>query len=263
MGNMLVMDLTGSGPVRMGGELRFSLSSFWRCEMSKRRLLSIAASGPALLACVGLFIGCGDTPRPPLAPDDGAALTEQPDTGVALAKKAGKDKKDKKDKKGRKSGEPSERDQYTSKTIPVRKGGTLQVHFEKYGSRRAITVAKATLRIPKGSIVWTGAGHAPKIEMWAHSGTSVDEVNFVFAPGENRVDFRPNATLTIYLRGPVSADNVLEALHIPGDGSEIEHIKTVTDRRGEAFLVVTVKVPGFSRYSLGDGDFAEADGPAW
>jgi hypothetical protein len=225
--------------------------------MKNRYSLFIRFPGFAVLACAFLFIGCGDTARSPLSTDDGAALTEQPDTGVALAKKAGKGKRDRKDKK---SDASIQRVETATKTVSDRRGGKLKVGFTKYGGPRDVTVAKAELSISKKSIIWKKSD--PEIQMVVSSGTSLEQIEFVFQP--SGMAFRPNAKLTVYLRGPVKSKDVENVVHIFGEGSEIEKIKTVTDRHGEAFLEVKVRVPGFSRYSLGDGSFApEADGPMW
>ena len=51
----------------------------------------------------------------------------------------------------------------------------------------------------------------------------------------------------------MTAEEVKEAYHIHGDGSNVESITTETDDYGRTFTNVVVRVPGFSRYSLGGG----------
>ena len=177
-----------------------------------------------------------------------------------------KARKGRKARKGKKDDESVQGVKTTARIVSVRKGGKLKVGFRKYGGPKDVTVAKAELKIGKKSIKFVDEKRAPKsvlIGMTVTSGTLLGDILFSFTPG-GEVTFTPNARLTVYLRGPVLAEQVKKAVHVFGEGSQIENIETVTNRRGEAFLVVTVRVPGFSRYSLGDGSFApEADGPAW
>ena len=132
-------------------------------------------------------------------------------------------------------------------------GGTLKAKLHKTGGKNDVMAKDVSFRIELGSIV---GGGEHEITMEVHSGTTVDDIRVVFSP--SGLAFSPMASLTMRLRGPVTAEQVSSAQHICGGGKIIESITTETDRKGNSFLVVELKVPGFSIYSLG-GDDMRAD----
>jgi hypothetical protein len=136
----------------------------------------------------------------------------------------------------------------------------FNVRFRKYGTENDVRVKDVKFYVEANSVV---GGGEHQITMGVHSGTTLDDVNIEFSP--SGLAFSPAGTLTIALVGPVTAADVQQATHIYGDGSQVESITTVTDRKGNSFLKVVVKVPGFSRYSLGGGDdmYEMVDDEGW
>jgi hypothetical protein len=64
--------------------------------------------------------------------------------------------------------------------------------------------------------------------------------------------FRPNATLEIVLVGKVDKKQVQKAYHTTGKGEVTE--LPIKVRGGRKYVKIRIKVPGFSRYSLGGDD---------
>ena len=87
-----------------------------------------------------------------------------------------------------------------------------------------------------------------RIKMVVTSGRTLGDVSVKFTP-EGQA-FRPNAVLKLVLRGD-SLPEVKDAYHT--HDSTVESIKVSYDRRGRKHVTLTIKVPGFSRYSLGGG----------
>jgi len=128
-------------------------------------------------------------------------------------------------------------------------GGDLKVKFKKYGSKSDVIVKEARFSVAANSIV---GGGEHEISMDVHSGATVGDVDVVFGP--SGLVFDPPAELNLKLRGPATPEDVRQALHIHGDGAYVETIGVESDKNGNSFLRILLKVPGFSRYSLGIGD---------
>ena len=202
---------------------------------------SAARTVLTVLTVAGLVLlaGCAGLTQPPLAPDAS-------NSGLHAAKPA----------KARSSGQ----EESPASSSPVYCESVtkfvsswdeeLCVKFRSYGGADDVTVKDATLYIETASVV---GGGDYDVTMDAYSGTTLDDVNIVFSP--SGLEFLPTATLTLRLLGPVTAEEVREARHICGDGTNVESITTQTSRNGESFLVVKIRVPGFSQYSLGGDDY--------
>jgi hypothetical protein len=104
-------------------------------------------------------------------------------------------------------------------------------------------VKQATFQVAKKSI-----DKRVRIKMVVSSGTTLGDVSVKFTP-EGQV-FRPDAKLVLVLRGD-SLPEVKDGYH--AHGSTVERIKVSYDRRGRKHVILTMSVPGFSRYSLGGG----------
>ena len=71
--------------------------------------------------------------------------------------------------------------------------------------------------------------------------------------------FDKEATLILKLKGPISAADINSAIHVHGQanakknssGGYVETIGAGADEEGK-YVVVVIKVPGFSEYWLGD-----------
>ncbi len=219
----------------------------------------LAAAIFTTFAVVGaaLLSGCGNPGHSPLASDGSPGVSGESKAAAFLTKP-------KKTVESSATGLPS-----TSSTLHYRtdettvsnnSGGNLNVSFSNYGGKNDIRVKKATLSIEAGSIVDAASLH--QITMAVYSGATLNDIHCVFGP--SGMSFAPYATMTITLGGPVSPADVAQVTHVFGDGAYVEKIKTETDKKGQVFLVVKLKVPGFSRYSVGPGDEADAvDDEGW
>ena len=187
----------------------------------------------AILAGLALMIGCG-LGQTPLAPDQEAAITEAVQPLIRAAKPT------KKTATGAVKA--------TTKTISGG-GRSMTVKFRKYGAKTDVIVKEVRFTVAPNSIV---GGGTHDITMTVYSGTTLDDVNVVFEP--SGLQFDEPADLRIKLGGPANAGNVQQAQHIHGNGAYVESVSTETDKNGNSYLVVELKVPGFSRYSLGIGD---------
>ena len=190
-----------------------------------------------------LMMGCGSG-QGPLSSDQGPAISEDAQIS-AQAPRAAKKAKTDDDASG--SG-AQHRVQSAQKTMSDG-GGSLGIKLKKYGSKNDVIVKEAQFSVAPNSIV---GGGQHEIAMEVHSGTTVDDVDVVFGP--SGLTFDPPAELNLKLRGPATPADVQEALHIHGDGAYVETIGVESDKNGNSFLHILVKVPGFSRYSLGIGD---------
>ena len=211
--------------------------------MNKRNPLSVAVSGFMLLACTGLLISCGRADRQVTGPssDDLAGVSlQKPAASVSDV-----------------AAVATEIIEATASAYVRITGKTMPLTLPSYADDDCVAVLFARFTVPPYSMA-DGEGH--QITMKVQSGATLEDVQVIFGP--SGLEFAPPATLVLALSGPVAEEDVRQVLHIDGDGS-IESVTSTTDVRGVAFLLVTIKVSGFSRYSLGDGDFAEADGPAW
>jgi hypothetical protein len=214
--------------------------------MENRYSQSIRVPGLALLVCVGLLLSCGDRGQNPVHSDAGFAAAKPTKSTVTVAD----------DVVLAVITDGPTYQESTTEYVPL-SGNVLSVTFPKYAEEGDIVVREATFWVPADAMA-DGEGH--DITMTVQSGTTLDDVQILFGP--SGLTFEPHATLWLTLLGPVTEADVQQVAHIAGDGY-IENIDVLSDKKGVAKLLVTIRIPGFSRYSLGDGDFAEADGPAW
>ncbi len=97
--------------------------------------------------------------------------------------------------------------------------------------------------------------------VFAKSTTSLSDVSVVFTP--SGIVFNPPATLTLLLRGELSEEelNALKAYH-HHNGMVTEISVAIVDGKKE--WKITVKIPGFSRYSLEtDEGYDPVDDEGW
>ena len=203
-----------------------------------------------LAGFVLLAAGCADLGQAPLAPER-AAVTSSDSQPLRAPKPGGRNHAT-----------------VTSSTLPVtsdseqlyyqdgqemvshNEGCRIRVHFPNYGGPNDITVRDVVLEVAPGAIV---GGTKVKIKMEAYSGYTLEDVHVIFDP--SGVVFDPPGTVTISLRGPVTPEDVLLAQHVYGDGY-VETIVTDVDvKNGEKKVDIDLRVPGFSRYSLGGDDY--------
>ena len=130
-------------------------------------------------------------------------------------------------------------------------GGSLRVTMPNYGDASTVRVKKVLFDVLPGSMEQNKA----RITMTVYSGQTLGDVWVSFDP--SGLTFKPGAKLKLYLQGPVTEQDVRNAYHIYGNGSNVEQIATEITSSGEAYLIVEFDVPGFSQYSLGGEDTPE------
>lgn len=180
-----------------------------------------------VLACL-IWAGCGQAP---LATDE--ELNTLP-------------RAEKKTRSGRKLAEEVADGVFTnsvSGTFKPNKKGKLVVEFPKYDAD--VRVRSAELIVDKGSLA-----QKTTITMDVTSGNSLEDVSVVFGPSGTVFD--PSASLVIKLKG--GDPGVLQAYHYSDDQVTDAEIKKETLSDGSSGWKIVLKVPGFSRYSLGYGD---------
>jgi hypothetical protein len=126
-------------------------------------------------------------------------------------------------------------------------GCYINLVLKKYGTDADVVVKEAYFAAGFKSLV--GGEQLVRIDMTVMSGTTLNDIDVVFGP--SGLAFLPEATLTLKLAGPVTPDDVMAIGHFGGDDTYIESIETEVTKRGQSFIIAKVKVPGFSRYSLG------------
>jgi hypothetical protein len=129
-------------------------------------------------------------------------------------------------------------------------GCYMKMSIKNYATEADVVVKEASFEAGYRSLV--GGEQLVRIDMTVTSGTTLNDIDVAFGP--SGLAFLPEATLTLKLAGPVTAEEVIAADHFGADGYYIESITTEVSMRGQSFLIVRVKVPGFSRYSLGGGN---------
>jgi len=128
----------------------------------------------------------------------------------------------------------------------------LSIKMKKHGSKKDIVVHSVDFEVTKG-----GLEKNTKISMEVYSGATLNDIKVVFGP--SGLVFNEEATLTLKLKGPVSAEDINSAIHVHGQanakknssGGYVETIGAGADEEGK-YVVVVIKVPGFSEYWLGD-----------
>lgn len=197
------------------------------------------------VASLALINGCADLTRSPLAPDQ--AATAQAGDGKSLSPFTIVFSPEMLPQAVKKATAGGLQTETTSGWFAPDKKGRLQVNFKKYTDDNHIQVEKATFDVERGSI-----GAAYEITMTVVSGYTLADVSVEFTP--SGPTFTPDATLTLVLRGAGLNPDEIRAYHI--DGATIQSIVVDYDQQGKKKATVTLKVPGFSRYSLGGNDAA-------
>ncbi|OGG51818.1 MAG: hypothetical protein A3F84_00775 [Candidatus Handelsmanbacteria bacterium RIFCSPLOWO2_12_FULL_64_10] len=192
---------------------------FRRCKTTRAILTALTLSGVALIG------GCGGLSRP-LAPDL-ATVSKSPPSKASFraAKKASHTREDR-------------------RRFSRDRDDKMEVNFSNYGDDRYdVRVENAQFHVRRGSI------HEDReISVTAYSGATANDVAFDFSP--DGFVFDQPASLTINLRGPVNPRR-LKAYHISSGGA-VTQIPFDISRLDRNRWQVTLQVPGFSIYTLGD-----------
>ncbi len=192
--------------------------------MSKHCITRIAAIAGLTLV---LLLGCGGLNQQPLAPDRASSSKALPRLAKIVHTRTDK-----------------------GWFYPDRED-SLSVSFPAYGDIRTVRVEQATFSAAKGALA-----QAAFIRMEASTGALLSEAKFDFSP--DGLTFKPllAATLTVVLSGPVNAQK-LQAYHIQSNGKVTTVPHKVTPLGGNRWQV-TIQVPGFSIYVMGDDWAPEA-----
>jgi hypothetical protein len=200
----------------------------FRRKTTRAILTALTLSGVALIG------GCGGLSRP-LAPDQ-AAISESPPS-KAMPRAA-------------KSAASAAAHARNAARRFSHKGGEMSVSLPGYGDEATVRVENAKFTMKQGTFARNkkrALSEEYEIAMTAHSGAAVNDVAVAFGP--DGTVFSQPASLTLHLRGPVDPGR-LRAYHI-SDGTVTQTPFTIS-RRGHDRWEVTLQVPGFSVYTLGD-----------
>ncbi|OGG45362.1 MAG: hypothetical protein A3F84_27025 [Candidatus Handelsmanbacteria bacterium RIFCSPLOWO2_12_FULL_64_10] len=229
--------------------------------MFKRYIIKAVCTA---LALGGLLVGCGGVNQQPLAPERAATLqrgggsaysNDNPFTLVFAPK--GFDLS----KARARAAKPTLVREATGLFSP-RRYGRLEVRFNRDDDDDdgddddddgdGVRVQRATFEVKKGAI-----DREVEISMSVFSGSALKDIGVKFTP--SGLKFNPPATLELNLRGADRKDlQGLKCYHI--EGSEVTEI-SVKVTGNKKTLILTVEVPGFSIYSLGDELIPEVLGP--
>lgn len=180
------------------------------------------------LSGVALMMGaCGDLSRQALAPDL-AATSTQPSKALPRAAKSAA------------SEYHSEGD---GNHFANGQGGELNVTFPVYGNDNYVRVEKVKFHVNQKS-----THNDTNITMTAISGATVNDVKIIFGP--DGFVFDQPASLTITLKGSVNPSG-LKVYHISSNGA-VSQASFQVSSLGKNHTEITIQVPGFSCYSLGD-----------
>lgn len=225
-----------------------------------KRYLTIQAVCTAL-ALGGLLAGCGGVNQQPLAPERAATLqkadesaysNDNPFTLVFAPK--GFDLS----KARVRAAKPTVVREATGLFSP-RRYGRLEVRFnpgdgddddDDRGGNSGVRAQRATFEVKKGAI-----DREVEISMSVFSGSALTDIGVKFTP--SGLKFHPPARLEIVLQGDVNKKDLqgLKAYHIEG-GKVTEISIKVTGNKNN--LTLTLEIPGFSIYSIGDELIPEA-----
>lgn len=222
--------------------------------MVKRWISRVAFAGLAL-AGVLLLSGCADVGQSPLAPGT-AVRAGKPaqNTGTSTTTATTTTSTSS-------TGQPL----YTKSAsgwFSPGSGGSLNVKFaNNYGSWTDVRLKSATFQVAPGAI-------AAKvlITMDVTTGYTIDDVNVQFGP--SGLTFNPEGTLTLVFWGgsKLSEEELrlreAQGYHITSDGY-ISTVTQETDTQGNAYYIIAMKVPGFSRFSVGGNDYVPEADPGW
>lgn len=203
------------------------------------------------LALGGLLVGCGGLNQQPLAPDrlaslqrgDGSAYSSDNPFILVFSDPS---------KAWLRAAKPALVGEATGVFSP-RRYGRLEVRLnsgddddddDDRDGHSGVRVQRTTFEVKKGAI-----DREVEISMSVFSGSALADIGVKFTPSGLR--FTPPATLTLALRGDLDKKDLegLRAYHI--EGSKVTEI-SVKVTGNKKTLILTVEVPGFSIYSLGD-----------
>lgn len=211
--------------------------------MIKRLVQGGTFAGLALAGAL-LLSGCADVGQSPLAP--GPAQT--PVRAAKPAQKTGTSTTTSTSSTGQTLYTKSASGWFTPE-----QGGSLNVKFaNNYGSWTDVRLKSATFQVDPGAIA-----AKTLITMDVTTGYTIDDVSVKFGP--SGLTFNPEATLTlVFWGGSTLSEEELrlreaQGYHITEDGY-ISTVTQETDTQGNAYYIIIIKVPGFSRYSLGGND---------
>lgn len=216
----------------------------------RRNPFTSAVTTTLALAGIALLGGCADLARAPLAPEQPAAV--QPE--AQAQHRASKPVATAGSHAYNTHAFSTFRSQTATGWFARRAGGALAVDFSDYAQDHQVQVDRATFAVKAGSL---DKGRA-QISMTVTSGTRLSDVEITFGP--SGVVFNPHATLTLVLKGKLTAGE-LEALksyhYHHGATTQISHSVSSS---GDNVWTIILDIPGFSRYSLGgDGYMPDED----
>ena len=212
---------------------------FKRCFTTRTILTALTLAG------IVLMNGCGDLQRP-LAPDRAATVkapTSKASPGLALIGTLT-------DTYVR--GDAELFSPTASALSLYSSDNKMEVYFPEYGDMSYVRVEKAYFAVENGAV-----DQDVLITMTAFSGSEVKNVKVGFSP--DGLVFKQPATLAIFLRGPLDPKR-LKVYHTASDGTVTE-IPFTLSALGSSRWQVTISVPGFSEYSLGDDNRPPEGGP--
>ena len=98
-----------------------------------------------------------------------------------------------------------------------------------------------------------------QITMTGAYGATLTDIGVIFGP--TGTSFNPMASLVMVVKGPVTDAQIaaMTAFHIHSGSAEAIQFQAVRTNTDE--VTITVGVPGFSSYSLGDDNFPPEPGP--
>ncbi len=210
--------------------------------MFKNRTITGTIFTMLTLAGIALVSGCGGL-QAPVAPgqaasaqkmSEGGSSSDSPEYVVFFSRSSDPSKA------RVRAAKPTAAKGSSGKFSP-RRDGRLEVGFDDRNNGGL--VQKATFEVKKGSI-----DREVEISMTVYSGSALEDIGVKLTP--SGLKFHPSATLKIDLQGVDRKDlQGLKVYHI--EGSKVTEISVkVTGNKNN--LTLTLEIPGFSEYSLGD-----------
>jgi hypothetical protein len=230
--------------------------------MFKHRVTARALLATLTLGVILSIAGCGGLSQQPLAPnraatlqvaDEGAYSSDDSPFTLVLAPKGFDPSKPR-----LRATKPTEA-KSAKGVFSSRRDGSLEVRFNRddddddddddRGSNNAVRVKKVTFEVEKGSIK-----QEVTISMTVFSGAALTDVAVKFTP--SGLKFHPPARLEINLQGADRKDlQGLKVYHIEGGKVTEISVKVTGNKKN---LTLTLEIPGFSIYSIGDELIPEA-----
>lgn len=209
------------------------------CIITRAVFTALALGGTVLL------VGCGGLNQQPLAPgatalQGGKAASNDSPAYIFFSQASDPSKV------GVRAAKPAAANALSATGLfSPRKDGKLEVKLDDRDDGNGVHVQKSTFEVRKGSI-----DREVEISMTVYSGSNLEDIGVAFTP--SGLTFNPPATLTLALQGDVKKKDLegLKAYHI--HDSTVTQIPIHISSRGKDGLTITLRVPGFSTYSLGD-----------